>query len=282
MTDPQQNIDIKSFGDPSKINPYGASTKELEAYSEALNKGVEALQQRYENPNWFKVAAGFLKPQLGGFGASLGSAAQAMGENVELQRAQEFPIAQMRAQIAQTNILLGQNKSVSDEIQKWRSNPATKNQLPPVGVVGDWLSRAPNNPAAQSFKQQLEDQAARMRSSLPTGATPVPGTPATPAAPKPVSAEPKFSFKKPDGTPMSPQEIVMELSTHKMDPNDPNAFLNTIGSYVDQARSELKAKKPEENEKPAPKTVYPMSLTPPNVEGLSDINRTAIMGTFAN
>ena len=154
MTDPQQNIDMKSFGDPSKINPYGASTKELEAYSEALNKGVEALQQRYENPNWFKVAAGFLKPQLGGFGASLGSAAQAMGENVELQRAQEFPIAQMRAQIAQTNILLGQNKSVSDEIQKWRSNPATKNQLPPVGVVGDWLSRAPNNPAAQSFRSE--------------------------------------------------------------------------------------------------------------------------------
>ena len=108
MTDPQQNIDIKTFGDVTKINPYGTDPEEIQKWIDAQKEGVRALEQRYEQPNWWKVMAGFAKPQLGGFIASMGSAAQALGENVELQRAQQLPIAQMRAQIAQAGILLEQ------------------------------------------------------------------------------------------------------------------------------------------------------------------------------
>ena len=60
-----------------------------------------------------KVAAGFLKPQLGGFFASLGSANQALGEQVELQRAVAPTVAQMRAEIAKGNIALGQGKKAA-------------------------------------------------------------------------------------------------------------------------------------------------------------------------
>ena len=108
--------------DPSKINPTGASQEDLTEYQKSLDAQIKALEQRYANPNYFKVAAGFLKPQLGGFFASLGSASDALGESVEQQRAAELPIAQMRSQLAQSKILTGQNKLQSDEFEAWRTS----------------------------------------------------------------------------------------------------------------------------------------------------------------
>jgi hypothetical protein len=108
--------------DPSRINPTGASQEDLTEYQRSLDAQIKSLEERYANPNWFKVAAGFLKPQLGGFAASLGSASQALGESVEQQRAAQLPIAQMRSQLAQSKILTGQNKTQSDEFEKWRSS----------------------------------------------------------------------------------------------------------------------------------------------------------------
>lgn len=81
------------------INPAGLTPENLAKYEEALKASMDALQARYANPNWFNVAAGFFKPQLGGFGASLGSANQALGDWQEKQRANELPVAQMRAQL---------------------------------------------------------------------------------------------------------------------------------------------------------------------------------------
>jgi hypothetical protein len=108
--------------DPSKINPTGASQEDLSEYQKSLDAQIKALEQRYANPNYFKVAAGFLKPQLGGFFASLGSASEALGENIEQQRAAQLPIAQMRSHLAQSKILTGQNKLQSDEFETWRAS----------------------------------------------------------------------------------------------------------------------------------------------------------------
>lgn len=99
--------------DLSKVNPTGVGTdpKITEDYKtllEAQKRYADELEQRYAQPNLFKVAAGFAKPQLGGFLASLGSASQALGEQVELQRAIAPTVAQMRAEIAKGNIALGQ------------------------------------------------------------------------------------------------------------------------------------------------------------------------------
>jgi hypothetical protein len=103
-----------SGADPSKLNTYNLTEKQLEKYNEAQEAAVKALETRYLQPNLFKVAAGFLKPQLGGFGASLGSASEALGENLEQQRASALPIAQMRAQLAQSQMLLGSKKKASE------------------------------------------------------------------------------------------------------------------------------------------------------------------------
>lgn len=99
--------------DLSKVNPTGVGTDpnitaDYKKMLEAQQKYADELEQRYARPNLFKVAAGFAKPQLGGFLASLGSASEALGEQVELQRAIAPTVAQMRAEIAKGNIALGQ------------------------------------------------------------------------------------------------------------------------------------------------------------------------------
>jgi hypothetical protein len=122
--------------DPSKVNPYGAPKQQLDEYQQSLKDQIDALEQRYANPNYFKVAAGFFKPQLGGFAASLGSASEALGENVEAQRAAALPIAQMRAQLAQSNILTGQNKAQADKFAAWKASGKPMDQATYSEIFG--------------------------------------------------------------------------------------------------------------------------------------------------
>lgn len=109
--------------DLSKVNPTGVGTDpnitaDYKNLLEAQKKYADELEARYAQPNWFKVAAGFAKPQLGGFLASLGSASQALGEQQELQRAVAPTVAQMRAEIAKGNIALGQGKKAAGIAEK--------------------------------------------------------------------------------------------------------------------------------------------------------------------
>ena len=108
--------------DPANLNYYGANPEDVQAYQDALKESVDALQARYADPNWFNVAAGFLKPQLGGFAASLGSAGQAMGENLEKQRENALPVAQMKAQLAMSKIRMGQSKTASQVFADWKES----------------------------------------------------------------------------------------------------------------------------------------------------------------
>ena len=99
--------------DLSKVNPTGVGTDpnitaDYKTLLENTKRYANELEQRYAQPNWFKIAAGFAKPQLGGFLASVGSASQALGEQTELARAIAPTIAQMRAETAKGNIALGQ------------------------------------------------------------------------------------------------------------------------------------------------------------------------------
>ena len=137
--------------DPSKINPAGASQEDLTEYQKSLDAQIKSLENRYAQPNYFKVAAGFLKPQLGGFFASVGSASEALGENVEQQRAAALPIAQMRSQLAQSKILTGQNKTVADMVAEFY---ASGNQLTPE-FVAKVNAIAPDSPSAKSLTAQL-------------------------------------------------------------------------------------------------------------------------------
>lgn len=95
-------------------NPVFSNKSDIEQYQEAQQNFLDALQMRYSQPNWWKVAAGFAKPQLGGFMASLGSASEALGEHVDQQRANLLPMAQLRAQMASYNANLGQKKKAGE------------------------------------------------------------------------------------------------------------------------------------------------------------------------
>jgi hypothetical protein len=137
--------------DPSKINPAGAAQEDLNEYQRSLDAQIKSLEDRYANPNWFKVAAGFLKPQLGGFFASVGSASEALGESVEQQRAAALPIAQMRSQLAQSKILTGQNKTVADMVAEYQASgqPLTPEFVAQVNRI------APDSPSAKALSAQL-------------------------------------------------------------------------------------------------------------------------------
>ena len=144
---------LNAFGDPSNINYFGLdNTDQQEEYRNILQNSVDALQMRYAQPNWWKVAAGFAKPQLGGFMASLGSASEAMGENVEQQRASMLPIAQLRAQLAMQNIAMGQNKKAAEMYQEHLDNGAPPEEL--SDLVTRLTATAPNAPSTKAALQQ--------------------------------------------------------------------------------------------------------------------------------
>lgn len=123
MADPTQNPIESGLSYATKMNPYGQTADELKANIEAGQKGVEALQQRYANPNWFNVAAGFFKPQLGGFGASLGSASEAMGDWLEKQRANELPIYNAQQQLQFMKNQLAHKQIAADLAAKTVTQP---------------------------------------------------------------------------------------------------------------------------------------------------------------
>jgi hypothetical protein len=101
---------------------------EINEYQDALQKSLQALENRYAQPNWFKIAAGFAEPKLGGFFASLGNASNAMGDYVEQQRANELPIAQLRAQLASSKVTMGQRKKAADIFSNALGIPAEDSQ----------------------------------------------------------------------------------------------------------------------------------------------------------
>lgn len=155
---------VTSGLDMSKLPLYGQDDERLQELRDAQQKSIEALQNRYKEPNYWKVAAGFAKPQLGGFFASLGSASEAMGENLENQRAQQLPIEQMKLQMYQSNMLLAANKKVADEVKKWRDEHP--GQTPPAQLVGHWEGLAPGSNVVKSLKDELTYQQTQQNTNL--------------------------------------------------------------------------------------------------------------------
>jgi len=117
--------------DISGTNLYGVDSDRLQELRDAQSKAIEALQHRYDHPNWFKVAAGFAKPQLGGFVASLGSASDALGDWVEEKRQNQIPVSQLELTKAQTNMLMGNEAKAADIVSKAKTE---NRQLTPAEI----------------------------------------------------------------------------------------------------------------------------------------------------
>jgi len=145
---------LQSILDPKNYPIYDRPESGTPTYEKAGEDILRALENRYSQPNWFKVAAGFLKPQLGGFAASLGSASEALAENIEQQRAMALPIAEVRAKLAQGQAIMAQNVPVADEIKLWHKEHP--NEMPTPGLVAHWASKAPDLPAVKQLLTQQE------------------------------------------------------------------------------------------------------------------------------
>jgi hypothetical protein len=185
--------------DPSKINPAGAQQSDLDEYQRSLDEQIKSLEARYANPNWFKVAAGFAKPQLGGFMASFGSAAEALGENVEQQRAAALPIAQMRSQLAQSKILTGQNKTVADMVAEYQASgkPLTPEFVAEVNRI------APDSPSAKALSAQLV--AAQKQRELSSS--------------EQANAMQRITLARQMGTPPNPADLALVAASSPTSPN---------------------------------------------------------------
>jgi hypothetical protein len=147
-------LSAAAFGDPSKLNFFNAREQDQQEYQKALQDSLEALEQRYSQPNWFKIAGAFAKPQLGGFMASLGSAADVVGENIEQQRAAQLPISQLRAQLAMSKIGMGQNKLVADKFQEWKDKGSNPEEL--MGLRDLAIATAPNAPVTAAIGKRYD------------------------------------------------------------------------------------------------------------------------------
>ena len=137
------------YAQPQVINPTGLTPENLAKYQEALQASMDSLQARYANPNWFNVAAGFLKPQLGGFAASLGSAGAALGDWQEKQRANELPVAQMRAELGRVGMMQEQANQAGALAEKHRGK-----MTPEISAQITQLQ--PGGSAALSSAKELE------------------------------------------------------------------------------------------------------------------------------
>jgi hypothetical protein len=152
--------DLRFAGSLSGINPAELEPDALQKYQKTIEEQIAALEQRYAEPNWFKVAAGFAKPQLGGFLASLGSAAEAMGETVEQQREQMLPIAQMKVAVEQANLLLGSKKKQDQLFQEWRASgkPMDEATYTRIASLDPQGTETPVSKAAKQYWEQARQR----------------------------------------------------------------------------------------------------------------------------
>lgn len=146
-------FDIRGI-DISKVNPAGRNIPEIAA---AQQKAIDqqeileqALEDRYKKINYFKLAEAFAKPQLGGFLASLGSAAGVLGEQAEAERAIAPTVARMRAETAILKAGLAQRTEQERAISEYdRQKKNDPNELRRI------LSLDPKSDIAVSIKDRL-------------------------------------------------------------------------------------------------------------------------------
>ena len=215
-------VDVKDLSggvtDPEKVRSlaYGEDNP-LSGYNEGIEQKLNELEDRYNKPNWFKIAAGFAKPQLGGFAASLGSAADAYGDTIEQQKQLAIPLFKMRAELGANSAVLNRERQVNDEIQAWYSDPSHKGQLPPDKLAADWRARAPKATGVQSLdtqvglQQKTREQAQKSIEILRSQNKPIPDSLLLEAGVPPIGKQPN------EGTPEEKDQTNTEIP---LDPRD--------------------------------------------------------------
>lgn len=157
---------LKDTAVPSEI---GGDTDYSTKYIDALNKINETLNQRANQPmNWFSVAGALLKPgRTGNWSEGVSNAADVVGQQVEQQRREELPVAQMRAEI------LGKQYQVGRQMQGNKilgsilgTDPDTARQSLESGNVPAGISRLANGKQLASLMYFDKDAGNALKSGI--------------------------------------------------------------------------------------------------------------------
>ena len=253
---------ISANADANNLPLYGESDEDMQNLQNAQQKVSDALEHRYDNPNWFNVAAGFAKPQLGGFLASLGSASEAMGQNQEEQRNNVLASSDLKLKLLQNQMMLGANKSVADKIQQWHTDNHGMLAMPPE-VLSEFSKQAPNSPLVAKEQQNWNDQIARAKDLQSSGGNLSPsqmnllkGTSTSQPQQTNSSTQPsapigqaKFDLSK-----SSPEQLAQLAKTPGF---DQSALVRGVKNFEGQNTQD------NQPQSPAP-TIYPPSIPPLN------------------
>lgn len=150
---------IKSPIDWAKVNPVGAQETSqgghplIQASREGMMKGADelarSLEERFAQPNWLKVSAAFAKPQLGGFGASFGSAMDELGRQEEARRSIAPTVARMKAEVA-----AGQYGQAQRIVQQEKYDEMMRKGFT-VNGARDIIKYDPTSPVALALEKEI-------------------------------------------------------------------------------------------------------------------------------
>ena len=138
-------------------------------YIDALNKINETLNQRTSQPmNWFSIAGALLKPgRTGNAGEAIGNAADVVGQQVERQRQEELPVAQMKAEI------LGKQYQVGRQLQGNKilgsilgTDPSAARQSLEAGNVPAGISRLANGKQLAALTYYDKDAGVALKAGI--------------------------------------------------------------------------------------------------------------------
>jgi len=144
-------------------NLVGLEKEDVDKYREAQQGFIKSLEERYQQPNLWSVAAGFAKPQLGGFLASLGSASEEMGKQAEKQRDIQLPLYKARSELAAYEMGLKQKAKAAANIEQAAKTGTTL--TPSQGMETVALEQGPTAGVKTGAEMQ-SDQASQLRAAF--------------------------------------------------------------------------------------------------------------------
>jgi|GEM_PF-3320797 len=147
-------------------NLVGLNEEDIQKYRDAQLGFIKSLEDRYQQPNLFKVAAGFAKPQLGGFVASLGSAMDEYGNQMEKQRDIQLPLYKAKSELAAYELALKQKGKAAKNIETAKGENRTLN--PSESMETTALEEGPSKGSAAGQSAE-SSQANQMMSALARG-----------------------------------------------------------------------------------------------------------------
>lgn len=236
---------VKSPLDWSKLSAAGL---EIPAVRDTVENAIaaqedyaKALEARYANPNWGKVSAALLKPQLGGFAASMGSAFGELGEQTEQQRAVAPTISRIRAEVASGQIPfvrgMEQQKQFKDYMDKFR-----KTGQHDFNLLGQIKNLEPESSAAKAIDSILSSQSSVAGTTGTNVGTLIRGQEAISQNPAIVLNDPIFKGTIAETTPERSKQSLANLDAAMPKDVDPRTWagmsisqkLDSVASYANK------------------------------------------------